>query len=154
MARVGRARPPGGDDAREAQAQRRGARERVRRIASGSRPRPSGLLTSEGWQRWARVRAQGGLARLSLSNQLLVALARPHATFVAGSSAVEARLLRAQGREGDPIVAPMPIKDHDADGDDEAQTRVLFKGVSVFDASRWRPLTGPNRRRWSRRASR
>jgi hypothetical protein len=35
------------------------------------------LLTSEGWQRWARVRAQGGLARLSLSNQLLVALAGP-----------------------------------------------------------------------------
>ena len=24
------------------------------------------LLTSEGWQRWVRVRAQGGLARLSL----------------------------------------------------------------------------------------
>jgi len=24
------------------------------------------LLSSEGWQRWVRVRAQGGLARLSL----------------------------------------------------------------------------------------
>ena len=42
------------------------------------------LLSSEGWQRWVRVRAQGGLARLSLNNQLLVALSRPDATFVAG----------------------------------------------------------------------
>ncbi len=45
------------------------------------------LLTSEGWQRWVRVRAQGGLARLSLNNQLLVALSRPDATFVAGFKA-------------------------------------------------------------------
>jgi len=42
------------------------------------------LLTSEGWQRWVRVRARGGLGRLSLNNQLLVALSCPHATFVAG----------------------------------------------------------------------
>jgi hypothetical protein len=31
-----------------------------------------------------RVRSQAGLARLSISNQLLVPLARPDATFVAG----------------------------------------------------------------------
>jgi N-terminal domain of anti-restriction factor ArdC len=42
------------------------------------------LLTSDGWKRWVRVRSQAGLARLSISNQLLVALARPDATFVAG----------------------------------------------------------------------
>ncbi|MCA1698259.1 MAG: hypothetical protein LC790_04870 [Actinobacteria bacterium] len=45
------------------------------------------LLSSEGWQRWVRVRAQGGLARLSLNNQLLVALPRARE--------------RAQGGEGD-----------------------------------------------------
>ncbi len=45
------------------------------------------LLTSEGWQRWVRVRAQGGLARLSLNNQLLIALSCPDATFVAGFKA-------------------------------------------------------------------
>jgi hypothetical protein len=45
------------------------------------------LLISEGWQRWVRVRARGGLARLPLNNQLLVALARPDATFVAGFKA-------------------------------------------------------------------
>jgi hypothetical protein len=43
-----------------------------------------GEIHLEGWQRWVRVRSQAGLARLSLSNQLLVALARPDATFVAG----------------------------------------------------------------------
>jgi hypothetical protein len=42
------------------------------------------LLSSEGWRRWVRVRSHAGLARLSISNQLLVALARPDATFVAG----------------------------------------------------------------------
>jgi hypothetical protein len=42
------------------------------------------LLTSEGWQRWVRIRSRHGLARLSLTNQLLIALARPEATFVAG----------------------------------------------------------------------
>jgi hypothetical protein len=45
------------------------------------------LLSSDGWQGWVRVRAQAGLRRLSLSNQLLVALACPEATFVAGFKA-------------------------------------------------------------------
>ncbi len=45
------------------------------------------LLTSDGWQRWVHVRARGGLARLSLNNQLLVALSCPDATFVAGFKA-------------------------------------------------------------------
>jgi hypothetical protein len=45
------------------------------------------LLTSDGWQRWVRVRARGDLARLSLNNQLLVALSCPDATFVAGFKA-------------------------------------------------------------------
>jgi hypothetical protein len=42
------------------------------------------LLTSEGWRRWVQVRSRAGLARLSLNNQLLVAIACPQATFVAG----------------------------------------------------------------------
>lgn len=35
-----------------------------------------------------RVRSQAGLGRLSISNQLLIALARPDATFVAGFKAL------------------------------------------------------------------
>jgi hypothetical protein len=101
------------------------------------------LLTSEGWQRWARVRAQGGLARLSLSNQLLVALARPDATFVAGFKAwLKLGYCVRKGEKAIRIVAPMPIKDRDADGDDETQIRVLFKGVSVFDRQQVAPIDG------------
>jgi hypothetical protein len=59
---------------------RRADRERLQRSAEQ-------LLSSEGWQRWVRIRSRHGLARLSLSNQLLVALARPDATFVAGFKA-------------------------------------------------------------------
>ncbi len=33
------------------------------------------LLSSEGWQRWVRVRSRNGLARYSVSNQLLIATA-------------------------------------------------------------------------------
>ena len=42
------------------------------------------LLHSEGWRRWVTVRSKNGLTRYSLNNQLLIALTRPDATFVAG----------------------------------------------------------------------
>jgi hypothetical protein len=101
------------------------------------------LLTSEGWQRWARVRAQGGLARLSLNNQLLVALARPDATFVAGFKAwLKLGYCVRKGEKAIRIVAPMPIKDRDSDGDDASETRVFFKGISVFDRRQVAPIDG------------
>lgn len=72
------------------------------------------LLTSEGWQRWVRVRSQAGLARLSLSNQLLVALARPDATFVAGFKAwLRLGYCVKKHERAVRIVAPMPLKDRD-----------------------------------------
>jgi hypothetical protein len=104
------------------------------------------LLTSEGWQRWVRVRGQGGLARLSLNNQLLVALSCPDATFVAGFRAwLKLGYCVRKGEKAIRIVAPMPIKQRHAkaetaDGDDK--TRVLFKGVSVFDRSQVAPIDG------------
>jgi hypothetical protein len=93
------------------------------------------LLTSEGWQRWVRVRAQGGLARLSLNNQLLVALARPDATFVAGFKAwLKLGYCVRKGEKAIRIVAPMPVKPSGSQrSDEQSETRVLFKGVSVFD---------------------
>jgi antirestriction protein ArdC len=42
------------------------------------------LRCSAGWQRWLTVRAQVGLRRYSLRNQLLIALEDPTATHVAG----------------------------------------------------------------------
>jgi hypothetical protein len=74
------------------------------------------LLSSEGWQRWVRVRAKGGLARLSLNNQLLVALACPEATFVAGFKAwISMGYCVSKGERAIRIIAPMPIKNRDAE---------------------------------------
>ena len=112
-------------------------RERVKQAAEQ-------LLTTEGWQCWVRVRAQAGLARLSLNNQLLVALTQPEATFVAGFRAWQ-RLgyCVRKGEQAIRIIAPMPIKRRDADlVDDEDQVRVLFKGVSVFDRGQVDPIAG------------
>ena len=103
------------------------------------------LLTSEGWQRWVRVRARGGLARLSLNNQLLVALCCPEATFVAGFKAwLALGYCVRKGERAIRIIAPMPIKptdDQDRD-EDRSRPRVLFEGVSVFDRSQVAPRPG------------
>lgn len=102
------------------------------------------LLTSNGWQRWVRVRAQGGLARLSLNNQLLVALSCPDATFVAGFKAwLKLGYCVRKGERAIRIVAPMPIKPRDPEpSDGEDQRRILFKGVSVFDIAQTEPIPG------------
>jgi hypothetical protein len=42
------------------------------------------LLSSDGWQRWVEVRSTNGLARYSFGNQLLIAMQRPDASYVAG----------------------------------------------------------------------
>jgi hypothetical protein len=102
------------------------------------------LLTSEGWQRWVRVRAQGGLARLSLNNQLLVALSCPEATFVAGFRGwLKLGYCVRKGERPIRIIAPMPIKQRETEtADTNDETRVLFKGVSVFDRSQVAPIDG------------
>ena len=55
------------------------------------------LLTSEGWQRWVQVRARCGLARLSLSNQPLVALACRTRRSSRVSGVAEAGVLPGEG---------------------------------------------------------
>ena len=103
------------------------------------------LLTSDGWQRWVRVRARGGLSRLSLNNQLLVALSCPEATFVAGFKAwLDLGYCVRKAEKAIRIVAPMPIKPSEDQDNDQGRSRprVLFKGVSVFDRSQVAPLDG------------
>ena len=116
---------------------RRQDRERLQRAAEQ-------LLTSEGWQRWVRVRSQAGLARLSLSNQLLVALARPDATFVAGFEAwLRLGFAVTKGEKAIAIVAPLPVKERDrVSGEETGETRVLFKTVFVFDREQVAPIDG------------
>ena len=100
------------------------------------------LLTSDGWQRWVRVRAQHGLGRLSLNNQFLIALSRPDATFVAGFRTwLKLGYCVRKGEKAIRIVAPLPLKQADTAGD-EACPRVLFKGVPVFDRSQVAPVEG------------
>jgi len=116
--------------------QRRAAdRERLKQAAEQ-------LLTSDGWHRWVRLRSRAGLARLSLSNQLLVALARPDASFVAGFKAwLDLGYRVRKGEKAIRIIAPVPVKERDrATGEETGETITLFKGVSVFDAQQVDPL--------------
>ncbi len=110
-------------------------RERLTRAAEQ-------LLSSEGWRRWVRVRSRNGLARYSLSNQLLIALVRPDATFVAGFKTwLELGYCVRKGETAIRIIAPMPIKERDrATGEETGETITLFKAVFVFDAQQVDPL--------------
>jgi N-terminal domain of anti-restriction factor ArdC len=116
---------------------RRRDRERLKQAAER-------LLSSQGWQDWVRVRSQAGLARLSLSNQLLVALARPDATFVAGFKAwLRLGFAVKKGERGIAIIAPLPVKQRDRiSGEDTGETLVLFKTVFVFDRAQVAPIDG------------
>src|SRR5450631_2565845 len=93
------------------------------------------LLTSEGWERWVRVRSRNGLARYSVNNQLLIAFARPDATFVAGFRAwLELGYQVRKGEKAIWILAPLKIKERDpASGEETGETRTLFRAVPVFD---------------------
>ncbi|MCA1683078.1 MAG: ArdC family protein [Actinobacteria bacterium] len=101
-------------------------------------------------------RSRAGLARLSLSNQLLVALARPDASFVAGFKAwLKLGYCVKKGERAIRIIAPMPIKERDRKtGEETGETRTLFKFVFVFDRAQVALLPTGDRRRLSRRASR
>jgi N-terminal domain of anti-restriction factor ArdC len=102
------------------------------------------LLSSDGWKRWVRVRSRAGLARLSISNQLLVALARPDATFVAGFNAwLRLGFAVRKGERAVAIIAPLPIKDRDrVTGQETGDTMMLFKAVFVFDRAQVDPIAG------------
>ena len=107
---------------------RRRDRERLQRATEE-------LLTSEGWKRWVRVRSQAGLALLSISNQLSVALARPDATFVAGFNTwLRLGYAVRKGERAVAIIAPLPVKERDrVTGEETGDTMMLFKTVFVFD---------------------
>ncbi len=100
------------------------------------------LLSSEGWQRWVRLRSRAKLARLSLSNQLLVALARPDATFVASFKAwLKLGYCVRKGEHAIRIIAPLAVKERDrTTGEETGKTITLFKTVFVFDAAQVDPL--------------
>ena len=114
----------------ESEREQRRARDRERLKLAAEQ-----LLTSEGWERWVRVRSRNGLARYSVNNQLLIALARPDATFVAGFRAwLELGYQVRKGEKAIWILAPLTIKKRDrVSGEETGETRTLFRAVPVFD---------------------
>ena len=113
-------------------------RERLREAAEQ-------LLSSEGWQRWVRARASNGLARYSLSNQLLVALqSGGRARFVAGFRQWQRLGYQVtKGSQALRILAPVTVKERDREtGEETGETRTFFRTVFVFFQDQVVPLPG------------
>lgn len=121
----------------ERDARRQADRERLEQAARA-------LLDSEGWQRWIHVRATNGLARYSLGNQLLIALQKPDATFVAGFRAfLKLNRCVRKGEKSIRILAPMTVRRRAADDTNEDDDkRTVFRAVPVFDVGQTDPLPG------------
>jgi hypothetical protein len=105
------------------------------------------LLTSDGWQRWIRVRATNGLSRYSLRNQWLIAC-ECHSrgitpTYIAGFRAFLAlnRCVR-KGQTAIKILAPVPVKQRDDAGEETGEKRIFFRTLPVFDVSMTDALPG------------
>ena len=105
------------------------------------------LLSSDGWQRWVKVRATNGLARYSFGNQLLIAMQRPDATYVAGFRAfLQLNRCVRKGERAIRILAPMSIGNRDSQAEQQADARetrrTVFRAVSVFDVAQTDALPG------------
>ncbi len=128
----------------ERAARRQADRDRLEQAARA-------LLSSEGWQRWVRVRSTNGLSRYSFGNQLLIAMQCPDASYVAGFRAFLGlnRCVR-KGESAIRILAPMSDRTRDngaarSEGggeDGEQPRRTVFRAVAVFDVSQTEGLPG------------
>jgi N-terminal domain of anti-restriction factor ArdC len=121
----------------ERDARRQADRDRIEQAARQ-------LLTTEGWQRWIKVRATNGLSRYSLRNQWLISSAcytrGSIPTYVAGFRAFLAlnRCVR-KGEVAIKILAPVAVKQG---GEDTGEKRIFFRTVSVWDVAMTDPLPG------------
>lgn len=103
------------------------------------------LRSSEGWQRWLRVRRH--FHSYSLHNQLLIADQRPQATYVAGFRRwLKLGYAVRKGEHGIRIWAPCPpsakkVREwREAGADPDARPRTYFRLLAVFDRSQVDPL--------------
>jgi antirestriction protein ArdC len=109
------------------------------------------LRSSMGWQRWLTVRAQAGLRRYSLRNQLLIALADCDATRVAGFRAWLALgyCVRRGERSHIRVWARCePSKKRlqawqEAGGDPDERPKPFYKLEAVFSQAQVEPLPPP-----------
>jgi N-terminal domain of anti-restriction factor ArdC len=124
----------------ERDARRKADRDRLEQAARA-------LLTTDGWQRWIKVRASNGLSRYSVSNQWLIAI-ECHArgitpTYVAGFRAfLDLNRYVRKGEKAIRILAPVPVKQRDEHGEETSEKKVFFRTVPVFDVSMTDPLPG------------
>lgn len=103
------------------------------------------LLSSEGWQHWLDVRRR--FHSYSLANQLLIALQKPEATFVAGFKRwLKLGYCVRKGETAIRIWAPVPPSKaklqawRKAGGDPAEKPRTFFRLAAVFDRSQVAPL--------------
>lgn len=103
------------------------------------------LRSSEGWQRWLRVRRH--FHSYSLHNQLLIASQRPGATRVAGFRRwLDLGYAVRKGERGLCIWAPCPPSKKmlhewkEAGADPDERPRTYFRMVKVFDRAQVDPL--------------
>jgi len=103
------------------------------------------LRSSEGWQRWLRVRRH--FHSYSFHNQLLIAFQRPGATRVAGFRRwLSLGYAVRKGERGLSIWAPCPPSKkklrewREAGADPDNRPRTYFRMVKVFDRSQVDPL--------------
>ncbi|MCW2953211.1 MAG: hypothetical protein JWQ48_2381 [Conexibacter sp.] len=122
--------------------------ERRRQECETAQRAVEALKSTEGWQRWLVARAS--FHRYSLSNQLLIAMQRPHATRVAGFRAwLSLGYFVRKGETSIRIWVPMkPTKkalaEWAANGSDPAaKPRTWFKLGPVFDRSQVEALPAP-----------
>ncbi len=124
----------------ERDARRQADRERIEQAARA-------LLTSDGWQRWIRVRANNGLSRYSLNNQCILSAAC-HArgiapTYVAGFRAfLDLNRCVRKGETAIHILAPVAVKQRDEHDAETGEKKVFFRTVPVFDVSMTDVLPG------------
>jgi hypothetical protein len=115
---------------------RRRDRERLQRAAQE-------LLSSEGWQRWVRVRAM--FHSYSAGNCMLIAL-QCHERGIVPERVAGFRTWLRLGRavrkneKALKILAPVTVKERDKDREETGERRVFFKTVFVFDSSQTDPL--------------
>jgi hypothetical protein len=131
-------RKPLADEERDAR--RQADRDRIEQAARA-------LLTTDGWQRWIKVRASNGLSRYSFGNQMLIAIdcyARGITpTYVAGFRAfLDLHRCVRKGEKAIKILAPVPVKQRDEHGEESSEKKAFFRTVPVFDVSMTDPLPG------------
>ena len=103
------------------------------------------LMSSDGWQRWVRVRAM--FHSYSAGNCMLIAW-QCHERGIVPERVAGFRAWLKLGRvvrkneKALRILAPVTVKERDEQGEDTGERRVFFKTAFVFELSQTEPLPG------------